>query len=249
MTGLIIANSDAALAAKAVCPESLKSWLGAGHSVVGKDEPSTKDWLGKNIEDGIAKDFSVESDKSTTISNTPNDWVDGPEDESEGSKRGEESLGLVVLGSSSISAVVHNLVDDDEVSDAGPNVPAPLLSVTVAIGGKKTGQNHDEISNDCNKDVGTTETSQESKVKQQEWGCNAPVDISCPVDLSVCDLLGIWESMLVTDSLDDLVVVDTVTSGHGEIGEEGEGCDKGSQDVEQSLGSWDSESQAVEDKG
>lgn len=36
-------------------------------------------------------------------------------------------------------------------------------------------------------------------------------------------------------SLDNLVQVDAITGGHGEVGEEGEGGDEGGQDMEETL--------------
>lgn len=144
-------------------------------------------------------------------------WVDGPEDKGETSDGSEESLGLSILAGSSTSAVDDELVDNDEVSNAGPCVPAPLLTITGAVGSEETSQDHDDIGNNGNEDVGTSKTSEKSKIEQKKWGGNTPVDISGPVDLSVGNLFSVWETVLVADSLDDLVVVDTITGGHGEV--------------------------------
>ena len=69
---IIVTNSDAALAAKAICPESLKRWRGTGHTIVSEEEPETEHWLGKDIEDRICDDLSIKSNKSAAISDTPN---------------------------------------------------------------------------------------------------------------------------------------------------------------------------------
>lgn len=69
---IVITNSDAALCAEAIGPESLQGWGGAGHAVVGEQEPEAEDWLGKNIENGVANNLSIETNKSATIGNTPN---------------------------------------------------------------------------------------------------------------------------------------------------------------------------------
>ena len=119
-------------------------------------------------------------------------WVDGPEEESEASERSEESLGLLVFVLSSTSAVVDYLVDNDKVGNTSPEVPAPFLAVVLSISSEETGEDHDNVGHDGNEDVGTAETSQKSKVEQEERSSNAPVDVSCPVDLSVCNLLCVW---------------------------------------------------------
>lgn len=243
---LVIANSDAALAAKAICPESLKRWRGAGHAVVSEEEPKSKHWLGKNIEDGIGNDFGVDANESATVSNTPDNWVDGPEDKGEARKSSEESLGFAVLVGSSRSAVVDNLVNNDKVGNASPCVPSPLLAITASVSSKETSQNHDDVSDNCNENVGTTESGQKGEIEQEEGSGNAPVDVSCPVDLSICNLFCVWKTVLVADGFDDLVEVDTITGGHSEIREEGKGGDEGSQDVEESLLCRHSEGQSVE---
>lgn len=144
-------------------------------------------------------------------------WVDSPEDEGEASDGSEESLGLAVLVGSSTSAIDDELVDNDEVSNAGPCVPAPLLAVTSSVGSEETGQDHNLIGNESDEDVGTSKTSEKSKIEQQKWGSDTPVNISGPVDLSVDDVLSVWQTVLVAGGLDNLVVVDTITSGHGEV--------------------------------
>jgi len=141
----------------------------------------------------------------------------------------------LVLVHGSTSAVVHDLVNNDKVGNASPNVPSPLLAVVLSVSSKETGQDHDDIGYDCNKNIGTAETSQKAEIEQEKRGCNAPVNISCPVDLSVCDLFRVWETVLVADSLLAPVEVDTIASGHGKVGEEGEGGDECSQDMEETF--------------
>lgn len=68
---IVVTNSDAALATKAIGPESLQRWRGACHAVVSEQEPEAEHWLGKDVEDGIADDLSIKTNKSATVSNTP----------------------------------------------------------------------------------------------------------------------------------------------------------------------------------
>jgi len=247
MTRLVIANSELTLATKAVGPESFERWGSAGHAVVSEEKPETKDWLGENVEDGVANNFGIETNKSATIGNTPDDWVDGPKDQSETSNSTIERLGLAVLVGNSLASVESQLVDNGEISNAGNYVIAPFLTIIVTEGSKETSKDHDNISNDGDQDVGTTETGQKSKIEEQEWSGNTPVDISCPVNSSVDDLgNGVWNITIMGLVNDDLVVADTVTSGHGKVGNEGKGRDESGQNVEKTLLDWHTKCHGVE---
>ena len=103
-----------------------------------------------------------------------------------------------------------------------------------AIGCEKTCKNHDQIGDDGDEDACTIEAGEESQVEEQEGSCQGPVDISCPVDLTVESLVCVWDALVFLGQ-DDLVVVDTMTGGHGVVGDEGERGDEGSYDVEQAL--------------
>lgn len=38
---------------------------------MGEQEPEAEDWLGKDIEDSVANNLGIETDKLATVSNTP----------------------------------------------------------------------------------------------------------------------------------------------------------------------------------
>ena len=162
-------------------------------------------------------------------------WIGGPEDEGEEGERPDKSLGLGVLSSDGLASIVTNLEDDDQEGNASPGIPSPLLAITFAKSSEETSQDHDNVGNDSNKDVGTIETSQQAKVKEQKWCCDGPVHISCPVDFTVDVLVCVGKVVLVLVGLDNVVVADTVAGGHGKVGEEGEGCDESGQDVEETF--------------
>ena len=52
-------------------PEAAKFDVGLWHADVGKEEPCTKDWLGKDVQDGISNDLLVDVHVARTISDTP----------------------------------------------------------------------------------------------------------------------------------------------------------------------------------
>jgi hypothetical protein len=217
---------------------------------MGEEEPEAKDRLGEDVKNSVRHDLSIETNETATIGNTPDTfnqlvlvqasseahshWVDCPQDQSEAGNGTVESLGLAVLASNSGTAVEGKLIDNDQVGEASPAVPAPFLTVRVTESSEETGKDHDEISHNSNQNVGAAKTGKESKIKQKEWGGDAPVDVSCPVDLAVDDLVCVWD-MLVLFNLDNLVVADSVTGGHGKVGKEGEGGDESCQDMEETF--------------
>lgn len=201
---------------------------------MGEEQPEAEDRLGQHVQDGVRNDLGVQADHASAIGDTPNDGVDGPEDESEASDGTVEGLGLAVLVGNGRAAVDRQLVDNDEEGKAGPRVPAPLLAIGVTVGSEEAGQHHDEIGNDSHENVGTAETGKEGQIEEEQWGGDAPVDVPGPVDLTVDDLVSVWH-MLVGLSLDNLVEVGSIASGHGEVGEEGKGRDEGRQDMEQAF--------------
>lgn len=162
-------------------------------------------------------------------------WVDCPKHESEATDGAVESLCLAVLAGSSCLAIHGQLIDNYEVCNAGNSVPSPLLSVTVAESSEKTGKDHDEVCNDSNKDVGTRQSSEKSKIQEQKRCGDRPVDVSCPVHLTVDGLGFIWDILVIGLGYDDLLQAETVTSSHGEVREESKSRDEGGQDVEQAF--------------
>jgi hypothetical protein len=199
---------------------------------VGEEEPEAEDWLGQDIENGIGDDLRVKTNDAATIGNAPDamrpsarrrvtmaayiHWVNSPKDQGVASNGSEESLGLAILVGSSSTAVASELVDDGKVSEAGNGIPSPLLALRVTVGGKEASENHDQVGHDSDEDAGTVETGEKGKIEEQEWSGQGPVDVSCPVYLTVDSLVCVWD-MLVRLDLDDLVVVDPSAAGHGEI--------------------------------
>lgn len=101
-------------------------------------------------------------------------------------------------------------------------------------GSKETSEDHDHVSNNGDEDVSTTQTSQEGQVKEQEWGGDAPVYVTCPVDLTVDISDQVWDMLVLFNDL-GVFVRDAVTSGHCEVRKEGKGGDECSQDMEHSF--------------
>lgn len=132
------------------------------------------------------------------------------------------------------TAVEGKLVDNDQVCNASNGVPSPLWSLLNSEGSEETGQDHDDISDNGDEDIGTTEACKEAEIEEQEWGSDAPVYVTGPVNLTVDGLEGVGEVLLrLLDG--NLVVRDTIIDSHGEIGDHSKGGDERSQDVEEAL--------------
>lgn len=162
--------------------------------------------------------------------------VDGPDDEGEATNGSEEVADLATLGDSGVAAVVDELPDDDEVGNAGNGVPAPLLGGLLrAEGGEETGEDHDDVGNNGDQNVGTGKTSEQSKVEKQERSGDGPVDVASPVNLAIDVVLG-GRDVLVVLLLGGVVPANAVAAGHGEVGQGGEGDNEGGENVVETLG-------------
>jgi len=160
-------------------------------------------------------------------------WVHGPEDQGETRNSHEERAGLLVLVRHNMSAVDGELVDDNQVGSARHGVPSPLRATLDRKGSKEAGQNHDNVSDDSDEDVGTGQPSEQAKIQEKEWGRHAPVNIACPVDLAIDDSI-IGEVLVVMVDL-DLVLGYTSFDGHSIVRQGSEGRDEGRDDVEHAF--------------
>lgn len=253
-TLVVVTNADGALVAETLAPEATDLNVGLGDALVGEEEPGTEDGLGEDVEDSVGDDLLINGSVAGAIGDTPNArngvsyWlqsillqsnlhgVDSPDDEGEATNGSEEVANLATLGGGGVAAVVDELPDNDEVGNAGNGVPTPLLgSLLRAERGEETSENHDDVGNNGDQDVGTGKTSEQRKVEKQERGGDGPVNVTSPVDLAVDVVLG-GGNVLVVLLLGGVVVADTVAAGHGEVGQSGKGDNEGGQDVVQTLG-------------
>lgn len=70
-TLVIITDAELALTGQSVGPVSAKLNICLRHVGMGQQQPGAKDWLGKNVKNGIGNDFSVNAGLAGTIGNTP----------------------------------------------------------------------------------------------------------------------------------------------------------------------------------
>ena len=162
-------------------------------------------------------------------------WVDGPDDKSEASNGSEEVADFTALARGRTTAVNNQVPDDEQVSNAGNGVPAPLLwSALRAESGEQAGEDHNNVSDDGHEDGTTVHAGQQAEVEEQERGGDAPVDVACVVDFTVEVVLGVWD-VLVRLALNDVMVPDAVAGSHGEVGQSSRDRDDGRDNVVQAL--------------
>jgi hypothetical protein len=125
--------------------------------------------------------------------------------------------------------------DNEDVGNAGNGVPAPLLGSTLLTeSSEETSQDHDQIGNNGHEDVSTGHASKETEIEEQKRSGQAPVNVACPEDLAVDLVEGVGD-MVVLLADDDLLDGDTMSSGHGEVGEGSEDSDHGGDGVVETL--------------
>lgn len=173
-----------------------ESFNGSGLFGMCEQEPETKDGLGKDIQDGVSNDLSVNAPLASAITNTPDNRVQSPENEGEATNGSKELGGGAVLAHGCTTTRDDKLIDDDEVGNASHGIPAPLLTIVLAICSKEASQDHDEICDNGNEDASTVHTSQESQVQEEKWCSYAPVDVPGPEYLTE-DVLDSVGNMLV----------------------------------------------------
>ena len=145
-------------------------------------------------------------------------WVDSPDEKGEASNGGVEAANLTAASHGGGAAVVDELPDEDEVGGASHGVPAPLgWALLITEGGEHTSQAHDDVGDDGDEDVSAAQASQKGQVEEQERGGQGPVDITCPVDLTVDVCLDVWHAVFSGLTLNNVVVADTLAAGHGEV--------------------------------
>lgn len=162
-------------------------------------------------------------------------WVGGPDDKGEETERAEQLDDLGALGLDCLGAMDGNVPDDEDVRDQGDGVPAPALGrVLTAVGGEKTGEDHDEIGGDGHEGVGTIDTGQQGQVEQDEGRGDGQVDVTGEGDLAADVVEGIRDVVVVVPDL-DAVQAGAMAGGQAKVGQSTRDGDQGGDDVVDTL--------------
>lgn len=173
--------------------------------------------------------------------------VDGPEDESQGSKRAKELGDLLASSLNNTRSGNSNVPNDKEVGNASNSIPSPLLSsVLAAKGSKQSSQNHDDVSSNRHQSVSTVNTRKQAEIEQQQRCSNGPVNISRPVHLAADLVVGVGD-MLVVLRLAMAAEAGGIARRHGKVRERRRDGDERGDDVVQASRDGDLPRQAGED--
>jgi len=242
---IILTNSQRTLSVQSVNPEAIDR---AGILAVGEQEPEAEDWLGKDVQDGIGNDLSINRPPTGTISDTPDDWVQGPDDDGEATNGSEQLGGAAVLAHDSTTTWDGKLVDDDQEGGTGHGIVCPLLTLSSAESSEETKEDHEQVGDDDDNNVSTAHAREEGKIKEEERSGQGPVDVASPEDLAEDVLDGVGD--VIVGLLDDDVGEGvSVTGGHGEVGDGSEGGNEGSDDMEEAFLDWGAVGQEEEGQG
>ena len=188
-----VINADGTLVRESMSPEAINS---GSLLAVSEQEPETEDGLGQDVKNSISDDLGIDTPLAGSISNSPDNWVQGPENKCEETNGCEEPGSLVILGGYRTTTWDGEQVDNDKVSSTCHGIVCPLLTIRSSEGCKETEENHQDVGNDGNEDVGSVQACEECKVEKEERCGDGPINVSCPIDLSV-DVLGDIRGVLV----------------------------------------------------
>lgn len=161
--------------------------------------------------------------------------VGSPEEESVAGNGEEEGRDVLALGLNGSAAIDSKLPDDNEVCEAGNGVPSPLGRSTLrAESSEETSEDHDKISGNGNGEVSTVHASQETKIEEQKWSGDSPVNVTSPEDLAMDLVVGVRNVVVLLTEV-DVVNRDTLASGHGEVRDRSSDGNQSCDNVEEAL--------------
>ena len=144
---------------------------------VAPDEQSTKDRLGKNIEDAIEDGLRVRRDVVATLAQTPGDGVKSPQKRSQGTTLQESGADILTHCVGVLPSFPCKLVDDVEQSSATKGEVSPLVA-GANESASKTSDDHNLIDEDGEENRRPGHASGEKQVGEQKGSGNDPVDVA-----------------------------------------------------------------------
>jgi hypothetical protein len=201
---------------------------------MGEKKPETENGFSKNIKNGVADNLSIDRQVTRSISNTPDNWIQSPQDKSETTDASKELGSRSILSPNGLTTWDDKLVDNHEICSTCHSIVSPLLTLCRTECGKETKENHDQVCNNGDENVGARHSSEECEIEQEKRGSQTPINVTSPEYLAVDIFDGVW-GVLVCFLDDDLGVGVSVTRGHGEVGDGREEGDEGCDDMEESF--------------
>jgi hypothetical protein len=191
---------------------------------VSPDKESTEDGLGQEVEHTIEDGLRVGRDDVTSLSETPCDGVEDPQESSERSAKEERTLDVTSVGAGVNAGLPDQLVHNVNKSEAAEGEVSPLV-LGLDESTDETGNNHDLVDEDGPQDSGPWHSGGEQKISQEKRSRNEPIDVADVVDGTV-SATNNGVAALVLDANGSESEVGT----HGEVGN-GSDKDNSSGDV------------------
>jgi len=207
------------------------SWVNVS---VTDDEKSTEDGLGQEIKDTIEDGLGVRRDDVATLTETPGNWVQEPEERGEGTAHEEDLANVGTDGRSVAASLPDENPEDVEESSAAKDEVSPLVG-RLDESTNKTGDDHDLVDEDDPENGWPRHTSGQEEIKEKKWSGDEPVDVANVEDLTV---------QASNDTTTDIANELNADWGpakvrtHGEIGDGGDHGNTSSNVVEKTVLAW-----------
>ncbi len=142
-----------------------------------EQQPSTPDGLGDDIEDGKEENLFVWVQLASTLAESKSNGVEGPNHD-----QGERDLvvktaNLGAAKESGGTARGDQLEENPGESDARDGEEAPLAGLGRVNTSNDTGDDHHQVSNDKDDDLGNGKAGEEGKIEEEKRGGQGPVDV------------------------------------------------------------------------
>lgn len=235
-------------------PEAAELNVGLRNARVLHQEPGTENSLSEDIKNGVGNDLAVDGQAAGAIPKAPNtarksaigrvsrevEDVHGigcPKDNGvAGQHQVEVGNTFRVLSLGLVAAIHKEVPDDHQIGNAGNRVVAPLRGrVVPAERSEQTHEDHDDVRKDGHQEVGTVETGKQAEVDEQEWRGKSPINVAGPEDLALNVGEGVGH-MVVGMADGDVLDGHTLSGGHNEVGQGGDGRNECRDDMVETVG-------------
>jgi hypothetical protein len=225
-----------------------------------EEEQRTKDRLRDKIENTVEDSLRVRRDDVAALTDTPGNGVQDPDDGCQATARYKYLANILADVVGVLASFPGELIDDINEGDAAYIMLVRVLTVRRRIelteskvsplvgaldqSANKTSNNHDLVNEDDVQNCRPRHASGEEKIHEKQRSSDEPVDISNVEDLAIIARNEVASTMELNHNRSPAQV-----GTHSEVCDGGDHGDRGGDIVENSMGSWLSQSESDEDDG
>lgn len=151
---------------------------------VTKDQKTTKDWLGEEIEDTIEDSLRVGRNDVATFAKTPSNRVEDPEESGEGTTHEKGACNIGTKCRCVATGFPDEDVDNIEKSNATESEVAPLVGA-LDEGTYKASYDHNFIDKNDEKGSRPWHASSQEEIHQKKRSSDEPINVADVEDLAV----------------------------------------------------------------